>query len=40
MPRNPENMEAPSPSELKPKPKPDVAKALGATAIKGSQGKK
>ena len=37
MARGPENLEAPNKSELKPKPRPDVAKALGSTAIKGSQ---
>lgn len=38
MPRNPENLEAPNPGELKPKPQPnpDTVKALGATAIKGA----
>lgn len=38
MPRNPENLEAPNSSELKPKPgpNPDTVKSLGSTAIKGA----
>ena len=34
--KTPENKEAPSPMERKPQEKPDVTKALGAAAIKGS----
>lgn len=41
LPKNPENLEAPNKSELKPKIRPDVSKDLGKTAIKGTQdGKK
>jgi hypothetical protein len=36
VPKNPENLEAPNKSELKPRPQPNVAKGIGGTAIKGS----
>ena len=39
--RNPENLERPNPTELPPKKavSPETIKALGRTAIKGSQQK-
>jgi hypothetical protein len=40
LPKNPENLEAPNKTELKPVIRPDVSKDLGKSAIKGAQGGK
>jgi hypothetical protein len=37
MARNPENLEAPNKSEVKPPTKPDTVRQLGSVAIRGTQ---